>query len=262
MNLKLWLLSVSSLALVVGCKPPPEVCDDDIDQDENGLVDCDDVEACGAFPACQIAGQAVVEQANDINAQNANNATFSIFGQVIQKIDGDGDGTIDATATLLAMVASDRETICDDIVGIFNNNADGLTDVTIAVSLGLKIELGDVEGGFSNGESITGGTAFRVSSAATKLANSALVLNAIDAELDNDQLAPIGTFTVSTIDDILLTAESSDALKFDLFPDNDFDADSNGDLINDSTAIDITLNMNVTNAIRCEQFEVALAAAP
>jgi len=35
--------------------PPPEICDDGIDNDEDGLVDCDDTESCGGIN-CQEPG--------------------------------------------------------------------------------------------------------------------------------------------------------------------------------------------------------------
>jgi hypothetical protein len=37
----------------VACVPEPEICDDNIDNDCDGLVSCDDIDDCGADPACQ-----------------------------------------------------------------------------------------------------------------------------------------------------------------------------------------------------------------
>lgn len=37
---------------VLACEPPPEVCDDGLDNDNNGLIDCEDQKVCGEEPAC------------------------------------------------------------------------------------------------------------------------------------------------------------------------------------------------------------------
>jgi hypothetical protein len=53
--MRLFVLSAFSLALV-GCSPPGagdvEICDDQLDGDGDGAVDCED-EDCAGFPACQ-----------------------------------------------------------------------------------------------------------------------------------------------------------------------------------------------------------------
>jgi hypothetical protein len=259
-------LLFSALVLVaLGCNKPPEVCNNGIDEDENGLTDCEDVAICGAELECQIAGQAVVTQAEDINGQNANNATFSIFGLNVQKIDGNGDGTIDVTVSILGVVASDQENICDQIPDATSGVlVDGTTDFRVAV----KVELGDVAGGFANNDIVTdgGGVGDIVGLFLNKVEGGVTLMDASDGSLDNQNpdlfLDQDGTLTIDSISDQFLTATlTGEVVNFDkiaAIKDTDFDGDGVNDAL--QLAAGVGIDVSVTNAVRCANVDAIFQA--
>jgi gliding motility-associated-like protein len=60
------------LNVTVDCNIQPEICDDGIDNDMNGLIDCAD-QACAFFPLCEI-DTSVISQVYIANALSTNSS--------------------------------------------------------------------------------------------------------------------------------------------------------------------------------------------
>jgi predicted CXXCH cytochrome family protein len=95
------------------CLPPVEICDDGIDNDENGLADCSDPACMGTAPNCP---PPVVEVCGD-------------------GIDNDGNGLADCADPACSALASCLPEDCTDEV---DNNGDGLVDCADPVCAGTS----------------------------------------------------------------------------------------------------------------------------
>lgn len=204
-----------------------EICDNNIDDEGDGLIDCADAE-CSDFAACIVCGDGVFAgdeecddgnndngdgcaadctleettlfvSAEDINGEQPDQAVFSVFGE--GDFDTDSDGIVDSHA--LVIVSSDNSDICNlleaNTLGrtasdLINDGIDGQHVITSVLILGSTepLNAGTIVGDFDQNGDILVDSGFQSTVGGNILADT-LFGGAGD-----------GTLEIITIDDFVL----------------------------------------------------------
>jgi hypothetical protein len=225
---KLFVIGLATLALACNKE---KVCNDDIDDNENGLIDCADVEQCGADPACAVTADADTGAVRNFEADIANgNVAFEAITV-----------NIGINAAAFAAVMSDQADTCALLTG-----AAVAADAKIAVIIGLDTTQADPKIAFASGTTFVGDGATKfVIAAAQVIQAGAVVANSnseATATFDVDKLGADGFSSASVISQ----------LTQDITVEAEFDTDANNDGVNDFLAIaPVDISANFTNATNC-----------
>jgi hypothetical protein len=227
---KLFAIGLATFALACAAE---DVCNDNLDNDENGLIDCADADQCGADAACAVAADAVTGDIAGIQVVDASVANgTAIFEIVAANIQG-------TEISVFLSAVSDNADICNILVN------QEQVDFTANLGLALALEP-DPAVAFVQGDSITGnGVNAFVDYVTIVVSGGALAAQAQtnqDATINFDKIGADGF--VSANGDGSLVLEFSDTANFD--------TDVNADGVNDAKTIAaVDANFEFTNASEC-----------
>jgi hypothetical protein len=208
-----------------------EVCDDNVDNNKNELIDCAEAEQCGEDPACAVAATAESGAVRGGEADFAAGSVAFEFATVNLGVD----------AAVFVAVASDQPDSCALILDNL-----GVTDGKIIVFVAADGGEPDPALAFTAGATFVGDGQFTLAGANMQIiAGGALVANANSEQAGSITFDKIGA-------DNFVSASFNDQLTQDLTVEADFDTDANADGINDFLAITpVSLTANFTNASNC-----------
>jgi hypothetical protein len=230
---KHFLVGLSVFAVACG-----EVCDDNIDNNKNELIDCAEAEQCGADPACAVAANA---ESGAVRGGEADIANGNVAFEFIT-------ANLGVDAAVFVAVITDQADSCALILDNL-----GVTDGKIVVYVAADGTQPDPALAFTAGATFVGDGGIRLAGANMQIiAAGALVANANSEQTGSVTFDKIGA-------DGFVSAAVSDQLTQDLTVEAEFDTDADGDNINDFLAIaPVSLTADFTNASNCPGLAAAI----
>jgi hypothetical protein len=191
---------------------------------------------------------------DDINGANVNDAKFAIFDEsVVEILPG-------VNSSLLTVIASDREDLCDQIQ-LDPNAVLNLVDVKAITVIVEKLdELG--EGGFVSGEDLISNTtlveppiigAVRINTFVDVRQDNKSIIFASDISVANTGSIGVGNLVVNEIiEGESLDADFTEIIAADFANAADFDTDFNGDGFDDGFGVNSNVEINIRKAVFCD----------
>jgi hypothetical protein len=218
-----------------------KICDDNLDDDENGLIDCLDVDQCGADPACAVAANSDTDAIRGAEADIVNGNVAFEFATV----------NVGVEVGAFIAVVSDTANTCDLIKGALV-----VADAKVNIFIALDAVETDPLLAFPEGATFTSDGIAKFAIAAFQVVQAdAVVANGTSAATDAGN-----TITLNKIGaDGFVSADFQAQINQDLTVEAEFDTDADADGINDFLAITpINAAADFTNASKCDGLAVAL----
>ena len=201
---KLFVIGLAALALACNKE---KVCDDNLDDNEDGLIDCEDAEQCGEDPACEVTANAATDALRGAEADiAAGNVAFEI-----------ATVNVGVEAAVLVALVSDQADTC----ALISDNL-AVTDLKLAGFIAIDAIETDPNLAFASGTTFTGDGVTRIGAGFMQVIAGGLLSASGNSDQDSSiNIAKLGA-------DGFASANTQFDVVFDVTVAAEFDTDTDG----------------------------------